>query len=132
MLNLANAYGYLPCKLVPITLEKYHVPAKTRHLLEKYFNRLELRFFVGDYTTSWQRLEVGIVTGCTFSVILFSADMNLLVKTAEKISRGPWMRAVIRQSPVRAFMDDMTISTKTAIQARLTLKEIEELLVGLG
>lgn len=42
------------------------------------------------------------------------------------------MRAVIRQSPVRAFMDDMTISTKTAIQARLTLKEIEELLVGLG
>lgn len=77
----------MPCKLVPKTLEKYHVPAKTIHLLEEYFKLLELRFFVGDYKTSWQRLEVGIVTGCTFSVILFSADMNLLVKSAEKMSR---------------------------------------------
>nr|XP_034331688.1 uncharacterized protein LOC117690947 [Crassostrea gigas] len=54
--------------------------------------------------------------------------MNLLVKSAEKMSRGPWMRAGIRQPPVRAFMDDMTISTKTAVEARWTLKEIEELI----
>lgn len=127
-LDLANAYGSMPHKLVQLTLEKYHVPAKTRHLLEEYFNRLELRFSIGDYTTSWQRLEVGIVTGCTISVILFAAAMNLLVKSTEKMSRGPWMRAGIRQPPVRAFMDDMTISTKTAIEARWTLKEIEELI----
>lgn len=38
------------------------------------------------------------------------------------------MRAGIRQPPVRAFMDDMTISTKTAIEAKGTLKEIEELI----
>ena len=51
-LDLANAYGSMPHKLVQLTLEKYHVPAKTRHLLEEYFNRLELRFSIGDYTTS--------------------------------------------------------------------------------
>lgn len=54
--------------------------------------------------------------------------MNLLVKSADKMSRGPWMRAGIRQPPMRAVMDDITISTKTAIEAKWTLKEIEELI----
>ncbi|XP_033755855.1 uncharacterized protein LOC117338607 [Pecten maximus] len=126
-LDLANAYGSMPHKLVQMTLERYHVPEKIRLLLQRYFDRLQLRFTVQDFTTSWQRLEVGIVTGCTVSVILFSAAMNLMVKSVEKMSRGPWMRAGVRQPPVRAFMDDMTISTKTIIEAKWTLKEIEEM-----
>lgn len=44
------------------------------------------------------------------------------------MSRGSWMKAGIRQPPVRAFMDDITISTKTAIEAKWILKEIEELI----
>lgn len=38
------------------------------------------------------------------------------------------MKAGIRQPSVRAFMDDMTISTKAAIEAKWTLKEIEEVI----
>ena len=127
-LDLANAYGSMPHKLVQLTLQRYHVPEKIRQLLESYFDRLELRFTVQNFTTAWQRLEVGIVTGCTVSVILFSAAMNLMVKSVEKMSRGPWMRAGVRQPPVRAFMDDMTVSTKTIIEARWTLKEIEDII----
>lgn len=44
--DLANAYGSISHKLLQLSLEKYHIPAKTRHLLEEYFNRLELRFSV--------------------------------------------------------------------------------------
>ena len=69
-------------------------------------------------------MEVGIVTGCTVSVILFLAAMNLMVKSVEKMSRGLCMRAGVRQPPIRTFMDDMTVSTKTIIEARWTLKEI--------
>lgn len=50
------------------------------------------------------------------------------MKLAGKMSRGSWMKAGIRQPPVRAFMDDITISTKTAIEAKWILKEIEELI----
>lgn len=99
-----------------------------RHLLQEYFNRLEPRISVRDYTTSWQRIKVGIVTGCTISVMLFSAAMNLVVESVEEMSRGPWMIAGIRQPPVRAFMDDTTVSTKNAIEAKWTLKETEELI----
>lgn len=50
------------------------------------------------------------------------------MKLAGKMSTGSWMKAGIRQLPVRAFMDDITISTKTAIEAKWILKEIEELI----
>lgn len=33
-LDCANAYGSMQHKLVQLALEKYYVPAKTRHLLE--------------------------------------------------------------------------------------------------
>ncbi|XP_063448172.1 uncharacterized protein LOC134727719 [Mytilus trossulus] len=127
-LDLANAYGTVPHKLVELMLERYHVPYGVRELIREYFNHLQLRFTVGDFTTSWQRLEVGIVTGCTISVILFSAAMNMIVKSVEKKSRGPWMKSGVRQPPGRAFMDDMTISTKTVIEARWTLQELDKMI----
>ena len=66
---------------------------------QEYFDHLEMRFTVGNYTTNWQRLEVGKITGCAVSVILFAAAMNLLVKSIEKLSRGPVMTSGIKQPP---------------------------------
>ena len=89
------------------TVERCHVPRKTRAPLKEYFDHLLLRFTVQDFTTAWQRLEVGIVTKCTISVILFPAAINMTVKSVEKKNR-------VRQPPGRAFMDDMIFTTKTA------------------
>ncbi|XP_061185889.1 uncharacterized protein LOC133193994 [Saccostrea echinata] len=124
-LDLANAYGTVPHKLVELTLERYHVPEKTRAVLKDYFDHLQLRFTVQDYTTAWQRLEIGKVTGCTISVILFSAAMNMIVKSVEKKSRVSWMKSGVRQPPGRAFMNDMTVTTKTVIEAKWTIQELE-------
>ena len=126
-LDLANAYGSIPHQLVDLTLERYHVPEKFRIILQHYFNNFKMRFNVDDYTTSWQRLEVGIVTGCTISVVLFSAAMNLIVKSAEKMSRGPVLATGVRQPPTRAFMDDMTITAKSVPEGRWMLEDIGEL-----
>ena len=38
------------------------------------------------------------------------------------------MSSGVRQPPIRAFMDDMTITTKTVVGARWTLKELQELI----
>ena len=73
-LDLANAYGTVPHKLVDLTLKKYHAPEKFQNMLKHYFDNFKIRFTVSDYTTSWQHLEVRIVTGCTISVILFSSS----------------------------------------------------------
>ena len=65
------------------------------------------------------------MTGCTISVILFMAAMNLLVKSVERKTRGPQMESAVKQPLIRAFMDEMTITTKSVTEARWTLEELE-------
>ncbi|XP_052218246.1 uncharacterized protein LOC127835860 [Dreissena polymorpha] len=97
-------------------------------MLRHYFDGFIMRFSTRAITTDWQRLEVGIVTGCTISVVLFAAAMNLIVKSAEKPSRGPKMTSGCIQPPTRAFMDDMTITAKSYVEERWMLQDIGELI----
>ncbi|XP_076075792.1 uncharacterized protein LOC143046522 [Mytilus galloprovincialis] len=46
----------------------------------------------------------------------------------EKPSRGPLLSSGVRQPPVRAFMDDMTVTAKTVIEGRWTLEELERMI----
>ncbi|VDI03732.1 Hypothetical predicted protein [Mytilus galloprovincialis] len=87
-----------------------------------------LRFTVGDYTTSLQSLKVGIRTERKISVILISAAMNMIVKSVEKKSRVARMKSGVRQPSGREFVDDMTTSKKTVIEARLTLQELDKMI----
>ena len=54
--------------------------------------------------------------------------MNLLVKSAEKMSRGPVMQSGISQPPTRAFMDDMTITAKSVLEGKWMLQDLKELI----
>lgn len=86
-----------------------------------------MRFTSGDFTTAWQRLEVGIVTGCTISVILFAAAMHLLVKSVEKPRQEAVLSSGIQQVPVRAFMDDLMITARSVLEGRWILEDLIEL-----
>ena len=127
-LDLTNAYGPIPHKLVAETLNRYHVPNEIQNMLAQYYERCYIRFNVGERTTNWQRLEKGIITGCTISVIIFASAVNLIVKSAEKECKGPLMRSGIRQAPVKAFMDDLTLATQFTVQTRWLLKSLEVLI----
>ena len=61
-------------------------------------------------------------------MVLFSAAMNLLVKSAEKMSRGPVMQSGISQPPTRSFMDDMTITAKSVLEGKWMLQDLKELI----
>ena len=61
-------------------------------------------------------------------MVLFAATMNLLVKSAENIRRGPITTTGIRLPPTRAFMDDLTITTRTVIECRWMLEETQDLI----
>ena len=60
-LDLANAYGTVPHKLIETALEHYHIPEKIARIERYYLERIHLSFRVGDYVTAWQRLEKRIV-----------------------------------------------------------------------
>ncbi|XP_052224110.1 uncharacterized protein LOC127839765 [Dreissena polymorpha] len=92
-----------------------------------YFNGINLRFSSNTFTTNWLQLEKGIVTGCTISVIPFVMDMNMIIKAAERESTGPKTNTEIRLPSSRGFMDDMTVTTETDIQARWVLAALDEM-----
>lgn len=116
-LDLANAYSSMPHKLVLETLERHHVPAAVRDLILDYYGDFSLRVSAGSTTSEWHRLEMGIITGCTISVILFALAMNMLVNSAEPECRGLKSKSGIRQPPIRAFMDDLTVTTSRCLEA---------------
>ncbi|KAI4876470.1 hypothetical protein NFI96_017397 [Prochilodus magdalenae] len=127
-LDLANAYGSIPHKLVEITLDRHHIPHKIKDLVLNYYGNFRLRVTSGSITSNWHRLEKGIITGCTISVILFALAMNMLVKAAETECRGPLSKSGIRQPPIRAFMDDLTVTTTSVPGCRWILQGLEKLI----
>ena len=125
-LDLANAYGSIPHQLILEALHHYHIPDHATKLIQSYFSNIYLRFSCEQFTTDWIELQKGIVTGCTISVILFVMGMNIIIKAAEVETRGPQTNSGIRLPSNRGFMDDMTVTTETHIQARWVLTALEE------
>ncbi len=109
-------------------LERHHIPVSVRDLILDYYSEFSLRVSSGSVTCEWHRLEVGIITGCTISVILFALVMNMLVKSAELECRGPKSRSVIRQPPFCAFMDDLTVTTESVPGGRWILSGLKKLM----
>jgi hypothetical protein len=125
-LDLANAYGSIPHKLIEVALHHYHIPDHVKGLITEYLEGIHLRFTVGDKMTRWQRLEKGIVTGCTISVVLFIMGMNLIINAGKRETRGPKTDSGVYVPSSRGFMDDMTLTTTSPIQARWMLTALEE------
>lgn len=127
-LDLTNAYGYIPHKLLEVALEKHHVPQKVKDFFLDYCSKFILRVSSDQLTSEWHQLEVGIITGCTKSVTLFALAMNMLSKGAETECRGLLRRSGVRQPPIRAFMDDLMVTTTAASGARWILQGLERIM----
>ncbi|CAC5418562.1 unnamed protein product [Mytilus coruscus] len=109
-----------------MAMDHYHIPEHIKKIVQKYFGGIQLRFTVDNKITAWQNLEKGIVTGCTISPILFIMSMNIIMKAAERETRGPKTDSGIFLPATRGFMDDLTVTTSSHIQARWILSALEE------
>ncbi|XP_052271350.1 uncharacterized protein LOC127872054 [Dreissena polymorpha] len=125
-LDIANAYGSIPHKLIETALKHYHIPDHVQQIINEYFSNIQLRFAVGEQSTPWIRLEKGIVTGCTISVVLFVMGMNLIINAAKRETKGPKTTSGIYLPSNRGFMDDLTVTTATHVQARWVLRALNE------
>ena len=88
-LDLANAYGSIPYKVVEDVPRRYHVPRRIGELIHDYYDNFQMSFAAGEITSDWHRQEWGIITGCTIFATLFTLAMNMVVKSTEVVCRGP-------------------------------------------
>ena len=85
--------------------------------------RISSRIIISD----WHRLERSIITGCILSAILFTLALNMIAKLAEIECRRPMMKTGVRQLPIRAYMDDLTVTTTSVMGCRWILCSLEKL-----
>ena len=95
-------------------------------MIESYYNKVDIRFTTKNFTTAWQRVEKGIITGCTLSVILFALTMSWLIESVKEETKGPAVSSGQRQLNSRLFMDDITTTTETVPQTKVLLQKISE------
>ena len=131
-LDIANAYGSIPHNIIQTALEKAHIPEKTRQLVESYYSNARIRFTTKNFTTDWQKVERGIITGCTLSVVLFALTMSWLIASVKKETKGPKTSSGQRQCNSRLFMDDITTTTETVPQTKHLLEKMIEKLNWAG
>ena len=124
-LDQANAYGSISHKLVHEVLVRHYVPDSIRELIMDYYSQFHLRISSGSVTSDWHRLERGIITGRTISATLFTLAMNMLMESAETECRGPISISGVRQPPIRAYMDDLTVTTPSVTGCRWLLRGLE-------
>ena len=55
-LDLENAYGSIPHKIVEESLKRYHVPDTMINVILDYYNSFQLRVSSGKDTSDWHRL----------------------------------------------------------------------------
>merc|ERR1712240_547678 len=74
---------------------------------------MNIRFTTKEFTTDWQRVEKGIITGYTLSVILFALSMTMLVMSVKDETKGPKISSGQRQESCRLFMDAIATKAET-------------------
>ncbi|KAK0134481.1 hypothetical protein N1851_029910 [Merluccius polli] len=111
--DLVDTFGSIP-----------NTDTTSQDLIMDYYNSFSLRVSSGTTTSEWIKLEKGIITGCTISVIVLALTMNMLAKSAEECRR-PLTKSSVQQPPIRAFMDDLTITTTSVQGSRWIRKGLE-------
>ena len=126
-LDLANAYGAIPHAIIIFAMEFFHMPERMQKIILKYYDGFKMRFTMGQFTTSYQALEVGIPMGCTISPILFVMAMEILTKAAQNVCKGVEIAPGMELPPLRAFMDDLTLLNPSTVESQKGFDKLEEL-----
>jgi len=96
-LDLDNAHGSVPHELLWAAFDFFRVPTSITNFVKAYF---------GDFSTTWQCLEVGIITGCTISPLAFTMAVEVIIRPSRWVVGGERLASGIRLTPIRAYLDD--------------------------
>ena len=128
-LDLAYAYGLVPHQMILLSLQMYHIPEEISKVLGTYFDGFFMWFTTKEYTTNWNRLEVGIAMGCSVSPILFILAMQLLLKVIGNNAEIVELGGGFQMPPVKAFMDDTTILSSKESTTHKILRLIDKQMI---
>ena len=118
-LDIANAYGSIPHKMIIFALHWYSGSRNWIHLIESYYSRIFSKSFSLEASNSWHRHQRGIFAACTLSIILFLAGLNIIPECSLVANRPHFHLNNLSLPLMRAFMDDLNIMASTISSVKL-------------
>ena len=126
-LDIANAFGSVPHRLIFFALKRYGIPDRFINLIRKYYSGLWSKSFSEDAPSDWHQHLRGIFVGCTSSIILFLAAINVIIEfTCHNFVVNPL------RPPLKAFMDDLLIMTPDQVSTQHLLNRCTQALTWAG
>ncbi|KAK7904929.1 hypothetical protein WMY93_017536 [Mugilogobius chulae] len=87
-LDLANAFGSVPHRILWAAFAFFQVPETITKLVQAYFRDIQFCITTCSGTTAWQHLELGIMAGCTISPLAFTMAMELIIRASSWVVGG--------------------------------------------
>ena len=131
-LDIANAYGSIPHKLIIFALRRYGVSPQWIRLVENYYKGIFSKSFSESATSAWHRHHRGIFAGCTLSIILFLAGMNIILEYSAQVKVPKFTTNNTELPLLRAFMDDLSLMSSTVSGAQTLLSRCTTALTWAG
>ena len=113
MVGHCKAYGFTPHKLIVFALHRYGVSPQWIRLIETYYKGIFSKSFSQSATSSWHRHQRGIFAGCTLSIILFLAGMNIILEYSLQARVPQFTTNNTALFLLHAFMDDLSVMSST-------------------
>ena len=108
-LDIANAYGTIPHQLIFFALKRYGVTPHCIKLIRSYYDGLWSKSFSENAPSDWHQHKRGIFAGCTLSIALFIAGMNIVIEFVNNCSVDSIVVESLQLPRLRAFMDDLNL-----------------------
>ena len=132
-LDIANAYGSVPHRLIFFALERYGVHPKWISLIKSYYVGIYSKSFSEFAPSSWHQHLRGIFAGCTLSIILFLAGINIIIEYTLLSSAPNFITSNKVSLPlIRAFMDDINLMSSSVSGSQTLLDRCATALMWAG
>ena len=122
-LDIANAYGSIPHKLIVFALRRYGASPQWIRLVENYYKGIFSKsvIFSESATSAWHKHHWGIFAGCTLSIILFLAGMNIILEYSLQVKVPKFITNNTELPLLCAFIDVLSLISSTVSGAKTLL-----------
>ena len=112
-LDIAKAYDSIPHKLIIFALRIYGFSPHWIRLVENNYKGIFSKSFSESANSAWHRHHQGMFASWTFSIILFLASMNIILKYSVQVKVPKFTTNNTALPLLPAFMDDLSLMSST-------------------
>ena len=122
-LDIANAYGVIPHKLIIFALQRYGITPQWIRLVENYYKGIFSKSLSDSAISGSHRHQLGDICRVHSFFILFLAGMNIILEYSLQVKVSEFTTNNIKLPLLYAFIDDLSLMSCAVSGAQTLLSQ---------